>query len=169
MKKKIICAVAGKNIKELGNGKSETYYKNLNIKLSIMERISELITNGVTDFLCNAEYGFNLWTAEIILTLRDMRIQQGLGAVRLHIVQPYEEQAAEWSDDIHERYYAVCEKADSVFMLYTQFRDDCYEKCDRFMIDNCDILFTDDENAFAAQYAEIHDKPLYLFKELERI
>ena len=54
--------------------------------------------------MLNAEYGFSLWAAEILLGLRDIRLQQGLPSFRLHIVMPHEEQAADWSDDVHERF-----------------------------------------------------------------
>ena len=60
MNNKVICAVAGRDVHEIGNGYSESYYKNVDIKLSIVEEASRLIASGVTDFLLNAEYGFGL-------------------------------------------------------------------------------------------------------------
>jgi uncharacterized phage-like protein YoqJ len=166
MKRKIICAITGKNIWGIGNGLSETYYKNADIKLSVMQKISEFIKIGVTDFLCNGEYGFPLWAAEIILSLRD---KQGFSAVKLHLIMPYELQGSDWSDDVHERFYDVHRKADSVLRLYRQFHDKCYENSERIMIDLCDFLFTDDEYNFASQYAELHNKPSVVCEKLERI
>ena len=167
MRNQIICAISGKNIEQIGNGRSETYYKNEDIKLSISQNISEFIENGVTDFLCNCEYGFPLWAVEHLISLRNIRMQQDLRAFRLHIVVPHERQASDWSDDIHERYFDVIDNADSVLQLYRQYRDDCYENCERFMIGCCDFVFTDDENDFAAQYAQIHDKSFVVCKVLQ--
>ena len=169
MNNKIICALTGKNIWQIGNGQSEAYYKNVNIKLSIIEKVSELIAGGVTDFLLNAEYGFPLWAAEILISLRDIRIQQGINSFRVYIVMPHEKQAADWNDDIHERFYNVHEKADDVLILYKHYRDDCYEKCERFMIDQCNFLLTDDETAFATQYATIHNKPIVICEQLTHV
>jgi len=165
MENKLICAVTGKNIFEIGNGQSETNYKNMEIKRSIAKKVTELIESGVTDFLCNAEQGFPLWASEIILNLRDARIKQGLSSFRLHIVMPHEEQANDWNDDVHERFFSVHENADEVLILHRRFNKDCYENCERFMIDQCDVLFTDDESYFAAQYAELHNKRIVVCKE----
>lgn len=102
MNNQIICSVIGKNIIEIGNGFSETHYKNIDIKHSIYANVSRLIESGVTDFMLNAEYGFSLWAAIILLKLRDVRVQQGLPAFRVHITSPWENQASEWADDVHE-------------------------------------------------------------------
>ena len=167
MKNKIICAITGKNIDDIGNGRSETYYKNIEIKEAIAKNVMKLIEGGVTDFICNAEYGFPLWACEIITSLQVIRIQQGYQAPRLHIVMPFEEQAAKWSDDIHERFCDVIECADEVKELQKSFSDKCYENCERFMVDKCDFLFTDDENDFAAQYANLHKKPVVICEVVE--
>ena len=169
MNNKIICAVIGKNIAEIGNGASETYYKNIALKLAITDNATKLIEDGVSDFMVNAEYGFPLWAAEILLGLRDIRLQQGLPAFRLHIVMPHEEQAADWSDDVHERFYIVHAKADEVLILYRQYHDKCHENCERFMIDNCHILLTDGDKTFAAQYAKIHQKRVLVCDSLSRL
>ena len=160
MGNKMICAVIGRNIDEIGNGRSETYYKNVYIKHTIAEKITELADGGVTDFICNAEYGFSFWFCEIGIPIRDIRKQHGLSTFRIHIVMPYEEQASQWSDDIHERFYDINEKADEVLILHRRFHKDCYRNSERFMIDNSDFLFTDDENYFAGQYAELHNKQI---------
>jgi uncharacterized phage-like protein YoqJ len=161
--------VTGKNIFQIGNGQSETYYKTVDIKYAIYERVAEFAESGVTDFLCNAEYGFPLWACEILIALRDIREQHGLSSFRVHIIKPYEEQGWDWSDDVHERFSEVHEKADAVLLLHRHYRDDCHERSERFMIDNCDFLFCDDENHFAAQYAELHNKPFTVCGKLERI
>ena len=168
-KNKLICAVTGRNIDEIGNGRSDTCYKNTDIKRAIFRKITELIEGGVTDFLCNAELGFSLWACEIIIKLRDVRIQQGLFAPRLHIVMPHEEQANDYSDDEHERLFAVHEKADEVLILHRQYRPDCFERSERFIIDQCDVLFTDNDVMFAPQYAELHKKQTVICEVLERI
>lgn len=156
MNNKIICAVTGRNIWEIGNGLSETYYKNVDIKRAITKEISKFIKDGITDFILNAERCFSLWAAEAIIVLRDIRIEQGRPAPRVHIVIPYEAYGSDFDDDTHDKLYEICEESDAVLTLYRREQDKCHENCKRFIIDNCDFLFTDDENYFAAQYAELH-------------
>ena len=136
----------------------------MDIKLSIVEKISELIESGVTDFMLIPEHGFTLWVAEIIIGLRDIRIQQGLSAARLHIVIPYEEHGSELDDNTHKKLYNVYDKSDAVLTLYRRWHDKCHENCERFIIDKSDLLFTDDETYFAGQYAELHKKPIVVCK-----
>ena len=159
--KKMICAITSKITT---NTENEAFYINVDVKLAIMEKISELLAIGITDFITNAENGMALYAAEIIIALRDIRIQQGMSAFRLHVVAPCETHACEWDDEAHEKYYKVHEDAGEVLLLYRQCHDKCYENCERFIIDQCDILLCDDENEFAAQYATIHDKGIVICK-----
>ena len=53
-------------------------------------------------------------------------------------------------------------------MPYKRYHSKCYERCERVMIDRSDLLLTDDENAFAAQYAEIHRKQIEVCGVLEQ-
>jgi uncharacterized phage-like protein YoqJ len=168
MERKIICAVTGKNINDIGNGQNESYYKNVDIKLSIIHKISELIESGVTDFICNAVHGFPLWCCESIIALRNNRVNKGLRNIRLHIIMPHEEVANDYSETVHERFYQVHEAADSVLVLNRRFNDKCFENSERFIIDNSDFLFTDDENDFAAQYAWLHGKECIVCEKLVR-
>lgn len=154
-KRKIICAIVGRGIADIGNGNSETYYKNIEIKQAILEKVSELIEDGVTDFLLSAEYGFPMWAGEILLGLREVRLQQGLSSFRLHVCMPWEGQASAWADDIHERLYAIHSKADTVHIVCSKYRDECYISCDYFMTAKCHILLTDEIDNEAVGYAKL--------------
>ena len=63
-----------------------------------------------------------------------------LNPIQLHIIMPYEEQAANWSEYHRDRYFAVHEAADSVEMVQAQYSDECAENALRTMIDKSDLL-----------------------------
>lgn len=166
MEYKNICAIIGRSYEEIGNGRTEIFSTNADYILSIREKIRKLAENGVTDFICNAEYGFSLWAAEYIISLRDYRIEQGLSVFRLHIVRVYEGQPFKWEHDIQDRFFNMLDESDSEMTLFKHFREDCYEKSERFMIDCSNMLLTDDTGNFAAQYAGLHGKPFLICDEV---
>lgn len=45
---------------------------------------------GITDFLCNCEYGLPLWAAEAIVNMRCLY----KNPTRIHLYIPYENQAS---------------------------------------------------------------------------
>ena len=58
--------------------------------------------------------------------------------IKLHIVMPYEEQAAKWSEEYRDRYFAVHEQADSVELFSCRFYEDCYKDADKEMVSRSD-------------------------------
>jgi len=166
MDNKVICTITGKTYEEIGNGRTEIYYRNADIKFAINEKIRKMVENGVTDFISNAEYGFSLWACEYIISFRDYCIEQGLEPVRLHIVRVYEGQPFKWEHDIQDRFFSVLDEADSEMTLFRQYSKDCYQKSERFMIDCSNTLLTDDVGNFATQYAGLHEKPYLICDEV---
>ncbi len=110
------------------------------IKELLLNKIWGLFTEGYTDFYVNCEWGIPLWAAEAISALK---MYNDIG---LHIVVPYEEQSAHWSEDRRDRYYTVHAKADTVTFAEKAYTDKSYEKADVEMIDGIDrvIVFTAD-------------------------
>jgi len=152
------CAIIGNPILKMGLYKGR--YKNDDFKLLIEKSLSDLIENGVTEFICNTERGFALRTAEIIISM------QGINKPKLHIISPFEEQSKKWSKSFRESYYNVHAQADTVKIMTTSYKEDCYRICDKAIIDKCDMLFTDNVDCFAAQYADTNNKPVIILKDL---
>ena len=124
--------------------------------------MSEFIGCGVTDFVCGCEWGFSLFCAEIIIGM------QGFNKSQLHIISPHENQPILWTDEIRDRYYYVHVRADSVRFISRKYHDDCYRICDKVIVDEGAMLFTDDDGGFAAQYAGINDKPVVVCESMLR-
>jgi len=162
MKNNKICAVLGKGIIEMGYGLDEKYHKYIDLKMNMVITISELIMKGYTEFISDAEWGFALWACETLLKMRNLnKLQiQNLNKLQLHLIAPFEEQAAMWSDEARERYYNVHAQCDMAVFLRHRFKKDCYNECDEKIIDECDLLFTDKEYGFAAQYAKNNGKTI---------
>lgn len=145
-----ICTIIGKSVNELPFGMDEKYPKCTALKINLAAKINELYLNGVTHFACNCEYGIPLWAAEIILALKIYKPE-----LYLHIVAPYEEQAAKWNEEIRERYFNIHEKADTVHILKNIYNDNIlsYHYAEKFMLDNSTMLLIDEHNNEIIRYA----------------
>lgn len=123
------------------------------IKAELQMLISGLYAQGYDTFYCSGEYGIPLWAAEIIILS-----EQSCAGLQLHIVMPYEEQAAHWSEELRDRWFRVHEKADSVTLASTRFHPDYYSETDRMMIEKSDLLVIcgkETDLPDAARYAEM--------------
>ncbi len=119
------------------------------------ELISLHKQQNVTDFICSCERGLPLWAAEAVLSLKL------LYPVRLNISVPYEDQATKWTEPWRNRYFNIHEKADSIVFVNKQYSDICYNECDKYMIDNSDMLFwVGDEPSDIVDYAKEKHKPV---------
>ncbi|MCL1832134.1 MAG: DUF1273 domain-containing protein [Oscillospiraceae bacterium] len=158
METKTVCAVIGTTLKETEGIQYTTD--------AVSAKVNELVKNGTVDFLCHAGYGFPLQAAEAVIALRDARKQQGLDTPQLCIIAPHESQSSDWSDEARERYYSVHEHTDGVSFFQNRYSDDCYEKCEQYMIDNSDCVLCDDETSTAAQYAKSQGKTVVVCEVL---
>lgn len=104
------------------------------MKRRLRKYIDIMSRGGNAKFYVNCEDGVPLWAAEIICGLKKSR------TIELHIVMPYEEQAADWSAQQRRRYFSVHEMADSVSMASTRYHEDCYNKADEMMLNKSDVL-----------------------------
>lgn len=112
------CLIHGTPVQELPFGYDEEDELCVAIKLKIAEIVSQLATNGITDFVTDCEYGIPLWGAEVVLAQKIFTLE-----ITLKVYLPHEEQAVKWSPDWRNRYFTLHEKADDVVI----FND--YEKC----------------------------------------
>lgn len=151
------CTISGIDLSKTSFGFDEKHHDCISLKLMLLRKISELNSIGITDFICNCEIGIPLWVAETILFLKNQQ------SIHLNVAVPYENQAMRWVDEWRERYYNIHAQADSVVMLETKFTDTCYHECDRFMVDNSDmLLFVGNSHFSIIQYAKQNNKTVLL-------
>ena len=79
------------------------------MKLELLNAITSLLTEGVKKFSAVLDSGFGLYAAEMIVGLREMD-----PGIEMDLYIPYEEQAAKWTPELRDRYYAVHEHANVV-------------------------------------------------------
>ena len=79
------------------------------MKLELLNAITSLLTEGVTRFNVVLDPGFGLYAAEMIVGLQEMDPR-----IEMDLYIPYEEQAAKWTPELRDRYYAVREHANVV-------------------------------------------------------
>ncbi|MFT3951725.1 MAG: SLOG family protein [Oscillospiraceae bacterium] len=123
------------------------------IKLMLGKEIVDLYRQGYKDFVCNCEMGVPIWAAEMLIELKTVL------SVRLNIAVPFENQAKGFKELWRDVYYKVHEKADAVIFVSKQYKDGCYEECDRFMVDNSDmLLWVGQGESYITEYAEQQQK-----------
>lgn len=156
--KPIFCTISGVSPDKICFGLDEKSTDCMALKFLLLSKIADLNSNGVTDFVCNCEMGISLWAAEIVLSLKKYN------AVRLNVIMPFEEQASLWSNEWRERYFKIHEQADCVIILNKHFSDTCYSDCDRFMIDNSNmLLWIGRENSEIIEYSKEKQKQIISF------
>jgi uncharacterized phage-like protein YoqJ len=109
-----VCAFIGQDQSCFTFGFDEENQKCADLKLAMLNEISQLIEDGVTEFLSGMALGVDIWGAEIVLTLRN----QGK-PVRLVCVLPSEEQANRWSVSERNRYFTILEKMNIMSAVIT--------------------------------------------------
>ncbi len=152
------CTIVSNRNEQNWKCKNEHEMQYIVLKMAILNCILEMYRKGYTDYYLNCENGIPLWTAEIICALKIYN------KISLHLVIPYEEQSANWHEEIRNRYYQIHEKADSVKYASFQYHPNCYNTADRIMIDNSDavIIFRAlQEKTFAEKYAEKTKKTVF--------
>lgn len=105
------------------------------LKKVLVVQISELADRGVTDWFSGMALGVDIWSAEIVLSLREKN-----PTLRLHCVLPCEGQEDKWSISEQERYHAVLRQADEVFYVNRTYSPKCMLERNRHMVDRAAIL-----------------------------
>lgn len=130
------------------------------LKKRLRSYIEIMCSNGDAKFYVNCEDGVPLWAAEIVCEMKKIYNAE------LHIVMPYEEQAADWSTKLRKRYFSVHEQADSVIMASAHYHESCYNRADEIMIRKSNILVaygTCPYELYAVKYAEKRGRPSISF------
>ncbi len=90
------------------------------LKLFLLNRITVLRSEGVTEFAVVMDSGVGLYAAEIINSLRENDQD-----MRLTCIVPWEEQATKWTPELRERYFNEQAKCSEVKMIFGRWTADC--------------------------------------------
>jgi len=77
------------------------------IKKAIEQKIRGLIEQGLEWVIVSGQAGVELWTAEVVLTMK-----KEYPAIRLAIITPFLEQEGNWKPDRQEQYREIMRRAD---------------------------------------------------------
>lgn len=113
------------------------------IKETIKRRIIALIEEGLEWVLVSGQMGVELWTAEVILDLKDEY------DINLGILPPFENQQERWPEDLQMVYEEVTMIADFYQPIYKKNYEGPYQfrAKDQFLVehsDGCVVLFDEE-------------------------
>lgn len=132
---KTACAITGHRPKSFPWKYDESDPNCVQLKKVLATQILELAGRGVTDWFSGMALGTDLWSSEIILSLR-----KNDPALRLHCVLPCAEQEIKWTASEQERYHAVLRQANEVFYVNQTYDSRCMLERNRYLVDHAGIL-----------------------------
>lgn len=92
-----------------------------------------LADEGVNVFLSGMARGVDIWAAEEVIKIRQVKISLG---IELWAVIPYERQAEAWPIEEQERYQRILSKADKVIQISKEYTRSCLHERNRYMVDH---------------------------------
>ncbi|UOQ93540.1 DUF1273 domain-containing protein [Halobacillus shinanisalinarum] len=113
------------------------------VKKTIRKRLVSLIEEGLEWIIISGQMGVELWTAEVVLDLKnDYPIQLG-------VIPPFQNQQTKWPDQLKLVYEEITEFADFYKPIYDKEYEGPYQfrAKDQFLIehsDGCLLLFDED-------------------------
>lgn len=110
----------------------------LDFESKLANAIFELPQNGGVRFFCGMAMGFDILAGEIVAELK----QFSSFSVELIAVVPFKGQADNWPPQWKKRYNNLLKKADSVICMSDIYERGCYQKRNRYMVDNSDTVLT---------------------------
>ena len=160
--KSMICTILGRSVNELPYGMDEEYADCLALKTNLAYQIHNLYLDGVTNFLCTCEYGVPMWAAETVLMMRPYHQKMAL-----HVIAPFEEQAARWSESVRDRYYSIHEQADTAKIMQCHFADESTSRrfTDQYLLEHSGIVLTDWDSLPSIDYARNKNLQVILLEQ----
>lgn len=133
--KKDACAITGHRPKSFPWKYDEADPRCVLLKEVLAAQISELVNSGVTDWFSGMALGVDVWSSEIILSLRKKN-----PALRLHCVLPCEGQEIKWRTPEQERYHSILRQADEVFYVNQAYNPTCMLERNHYLVEHTSIL-----------------------------
>lgn len=127
------CCFTGHRPEKLGTGMEDGSKGLERLKQRLFCETLRLTREGVGLFLVGMARGADLWAAEQVLSIRNVRPE---GAVKLWACIPYDRQSAAWSEEDQAFYARILAKADKVTYISHEYTHACLHDRNRFMADN---------------------------------
>ena len=105
------------------------------LKKVLTAQIIALTNRGVTDFLSGMALGVDLWSAQIVLDLREKN-----PALNLYCILPCENQEVKWSAPMQEQYRSILGQANDVVYVDRAYNRECMLKRNHYLVDHASIL-----------------------------
>jgi uncharacterized phage-like protein YoqJ len=129
-------AFTGLKPHKLPFGSDEDHPAAVSLKTVVRERLVQLIDKeNVRHFISGMGMGIGLICAEVVLELK-----AEYKGITLEAAIPFKGQDFLWPQNYRNRYRAVLERCDGIHVVNEVRTDDCFERRDRCMVDNSDIL-----------------------------
>lgn len=106
---------------------------------SIVQGIIKLADEGCTEFYTGMAMGFDIIAAEMVMLLKKI---EKFSHIRLVCVLPFENQGDSFNDYWKKKYYDILKEADEKIILNKSYHTGCYQVRNKYMVDNCDYVFT---------------------------
>ena len=125
------------------------------IREKLKEAIELHIEQGFTEFYNGGARGFDLLSAEVVLSLRELYPH-----IRLHIIVPCKGQTRGWQEDDISRHESIISSADEVRVLSPFYFNGCMQIRNRHMVDASSvcIAFVREPRGGSADTAEYAEK-----------
>lgn len=136
MKEKKVCCFTGNRAQNLPFGFNEEEERCVLLKLALRENTEMMITQyGVTHFIVGMELGVDLYSAEIVLSLKEKYPQ-----IILECAIPCETQCEKWSEPMRDRYFDIVSRCDEETLIQRHYIKDCMQRRNRYMVDKSDYV-----------------------------
>ena len=103
----------------------------------LKKQIKNVVENGVEIFYNGMAQGFDLISAEVVLSMKKKNPQ-----IKLIACVPFYGQERNFSEEDKERYVKILKKADEVVYLSDTYYKGCMLVRDRYMADRGDMIIT---------------------------
>ena len=131
-----ICCFTGHRPQKLPFGFNESDERCVLLKQKIREKVEYLIIKQeVTHFIVGMALGVDIYSAEIVLALKEKYHQ-----ISVECAIPCKNQCVKWSKALRDRYFDIVSKCDKETLLQTHYSNDCMQKRNEYMVDNSDYI-----------------------------
>jgi uncharacterized phage-like protein YoqJ len=165
MQKHYTCCFTGHRPNKLPFGYDEQDERCINLISQLKTEIETLIVNkNVTHFITGMALGIDLICAEIVIGLKEK-----YPFITLESAIPYEEQAANWTDNQRDRYYRIAELCDKETLLQHHYDKWCFQNRNRYMVDSSEFIIAvwngeKSGTANTVKYAKSKNKKIIIIK-----
>ncbi len=140
LEKNKTCAFTGYRPEKMPYNGDEAHAETKHIKSEIKKAILSLSEQGFCNFITGMSRGFDIWAAEVVLSLQDE--SQDKTKFNLISALPFIGQDAMWSNSDKERFDYIIRRARYTFCLSDALSNESYFKRNRFLVDNSSYIIT---------------------------